>query len=813
VTEALRARRLGEIESVWSDDGMIFRIPASDTPPPSHWFLPSSADVEASVSRALDGTSLFAARFREAAGRALLLPRRHPTRRQPLWVQRKRAADLLAVASQHPSFPIVLETYRECLRDVFDLPGLVSILRDIEKRHVRVRTVDTLAPSPFSASLLFSFVANFVYEGDAPLAERRAQALTIDHERLRELLGETELRNLLDPALIAEHERFLQKLSYPAKDRDALCDILRALGDLTLNELCERSVTASDGQHFVTELERERRVLRVQLQGETRYLAAEDAGRYRDALGIVPAPGTPSAFLEPVPDALIQIVSRYARNHGPFPESALRARYGLSEQTLAEVVARLRHSGRLVQGVFLAGRTGEELCDAEVLRSLRQRSLAQLRREVEPVEPVVLCRFLLEYQGTAQPRRGEAALLDAIAQLEGCPLPASALLRDILPARVRGMTPRDLDALLGSGEVVWAGVEPIGGNDGRLALYLAEHEALLSRAVVPIETERAAAIRAALARRGAMFFAELLRETAGFPNDVLSTLWDMVWAGEVSNDSLEALRSLQRFASNKREGRSARLHASRRRPLNRLPGSEGRWSLRSARLGPLPSDTERRAALARSLLERYGVVTREVAQAEALEGGFSSVYEIMKVMESAGRIRRGYFVAGHGGVQFALPGADEDLRAQRTKAEDAPLAQVLSAVDPANPYGALLPWPEREGSANAGRLARSAGAFVVLHQGALVGYLHSAGALSTFGAEPSAERERALARALAAWARAQPLRRALQIATIDGGAAADHASANAFREAGFVSAGGGLLLNLREFRAADEPLDEADVGQ
>ncbi|HEX2673407.1 MAG TPA: helicase-related protein, partial [Polyangiaceae bacterium] len=464
VTEMLRTRRVGDIDSVWSDDGMIFRIPASDEPPPSEWFLPSSSDVEDRVSRAIDGTSLFAARFREAAGRALLLPRRHPTRRQPLWAQRKRAADLLAVAAKHPTFPIVLETYRECLRDVFDLPGLVSVLSDIEKRRVRVRTVDTQAPSTFSASLLFSFVANFVYEGDAPLAERRAQALTIDHERLRELLGETELRSLLDPEIIAEHERFLQKLSYPAKDADALCDVLRALGDLTESELYERAATTEEGRHWLAQLEREHRVFAVRIQRETRYLAAEDAGRYRDALGIVPAPGTPSAFLEPVPDALMQIIARYARNHGPFSESALSVRYGLSGQSVAEVVARLRQSGRLVSGAFLAGGQGEELCDAEVLRSLRQRSLAQLRREVEPVEPVVLCRFLLEYQGTTHPRRGDAALLDAVGQLEGCPLPASALLRDILPARVRGMTPRDLDALCSSGEVVWAGVEPIGSN-------------------------------------------------------------------------------------------------------------------------------------------------------------------------------------------------------------------------------------------------------------------------------------------------------------------------------------------------------------
>jgi ATP-dependent Lhr-like helicase len=818
VAEQLRARRVGDIESVWSDDGMVFRIPASDEPPPSEWFLPSADDVESQVSHALEGTSLFAARFREAAGRALLLPRRHPTRRQPLWAQRKRAADLLAVAARHPSFPIVLETYRECLRDVFDLPGLVAVLREIEKRRVRVLTVDTHAPSPFSASLLFNFVANFVYEGDAPLAERRAQALTIDHERLRELLGETEIRNLLDPAIIADQERFLQRLAYPAKDADGLWDVLRALGDLSLSELRERAASPELADNWVRELERDQRVFQVRVAREARYIASEDAGRYRDALGIQPPPGTPTAFLAPVPDAVSQLVARYARNHGPFSQATLSERYGLSVQSVAQVVATLRQSGRLVSGAFLRQGHGDELCDAEVLRALRQRSLAHLRREVEPVEPVVLCRFLTEYQGTTRPRRGDAALLDVIAQLEGCPLPASALLSDILPARVRGMTPRDLDALCSSGEVVWAGVEPIGSQDGRIALYLADHEALLSRAVKLLETEQAAAIRAVLARRGAVFFSEILREMGGFPSEVLSTLWDMVWAGEVTNDSLEALRSLLRPSSTKRTGsdiRAARLHPTRR-AQQRLPGSEGRWSMRSARWGEPPSDTERRAALARSLLERYGIVTREVAHAESLEGGFSSVYEVLKAMESAGRIRRGYFVAGHGGVQFALPGADEDLRARRTVRTETERAQVLSVVDPANPYGALLPWPARGAEPDGARLARVAGAFVLLFQGDLAGYLQkSGGALTTFGDEPSAHRDRACAAALTAWASAQPLRRAFQLSVIDGLPAARHRLASAFQEAGFEAAGGGLLLNLRNRdRTPGSELEpeEADAG-
>jgi ATP-dependent Lhr-like helicase len=384
------------------------------------------------------------------------------------------------------------------------------------------------------------------------------------------------------------------------------------------------------------------------------------------------------------------------------------------------------------------------------------------------------------------------------------------LLSDILPARVRGMTPRDLDALCGSGQVVWAGVEPIASNDGRIALYLAEHEALLAHRSVPVETQLAATIRAALERRGAVFFPELLRETRGFPSEVLATLWDMVWSGEVSNDSLEPLRSwlAPRASRRAREARPSRLRSTRD---TQPAGSQGRWSLRSARWGTPASDTDRRAQLALSLLDRYGIVTREVAPAEALPGGFSSIYEVLKTMESCGRIRRGYFVRGQGGVQFALPGADEALRRERTPGRDAPSAQLLSAVDPANPYGALLAWPEREGAGRTGRFSRSAGAYVVLYQGVLVAYLQrTGGSLTHLALEPNASRDRSLALAIRDWARSQRLRRALQLSTIDGTPAAQHALAGAFRDAGFLAAGGGLMLNLRTLGAAEEAHAESE---
>jgi ATP-dependent Lhr-like helicase len=818
VTERLRQARSGEIESVWSDDGMVFRLPATDEPPPVELFFPRADEVEALVTRALEGTSLFAARFREAAGRALLLPRRSPTTRQPLWATRKRAADLLAVASRHPSFPIVLETFRECLRDVFDLPGLVATLRDVESRRLTVTTLDTTAASPFSTSLLFSFVANFIYDGDAPLAERRAQALRIDHERLRELLGETEMRNLLDGDMIAEHEAMLQHLTRPARNEDALADILRAVGDLSTAEVAARCDPPERAEEWLSRLEKERRAFRGRIHGEARWLAAEDAGRMRDALGLSPPPGLPAAFLESTPDPAGDLLLRYARTHGPFVADVLSVRYGLAPATVAEIAARLERGGKLSRGAFLPGGQKEELCDSEVLRALRRRSLARLRREVEPVDPAAFARFLPDWQNVVHKRRGQAALLEAIAQLQGCPIPASALLSDVLPARVPDFTARDLDALCSSGQVVWAGVESLGPSDGRLALYLAEHEPLLARPPALLETPAAVLIRELLSCRGAVFFDEIARTVGGLPREVLSTLWDMVWSGEVTNDTLDPLRSLLR--GEKREKGRDRLRAHRAQPFvggakPRIPGSEGRWSLRSSRWPDTPSDTERRTALARALLDRYGVVTREAVHAEGIVGGFSSVYEILKTMEESGRVRRGYFIAGQGGVQFAIPGADERLRTRRD-AEDESHALVLSAVDPANPYGASLPWPARADDGEGARFARTAGAYVIVADGVLIGYLSRSGqSLTTVTPEAEPLRSRTpakLAAALVSWATTSRLR-VFFLARIDGADARSHPMAGEFLRAGFLDGGKALLLRARAPRPTDEASDEDEVEE
>ena len=790
VTARLREAYV-DVDLHYTDDGMAFRIPACDEPPAPELFLPSPDEIESQVTRALDGTALFAARFRECASRALLLPRRDPRRRTPLWAQRKRAGDLLAVASRHPEFPIVLEAYRECLRDAFDLPGLVGVLRDVATRRIRVTTVDTRIPSPFAASVLFAFVASFIYEGDAPLAERRAQALTIDHDRLRELLGEAELRRLLDADVIGEHQRGLQRLTRPVPHADGVHDLLLAVGDLSLDELRERCVPPEHAAGWTRELVRARRIIAVRIGGSERFAATEDAARLRDALGTALPPGLPAALLEPSAAPMRSLVARYARTHGPFVAGDVATRFGVGVAEVEAEIAALLRDGRLVEGAFLPGGSTPELCDRDVLDAIRRKSLARLRRAIEPVEARALAAFLPEWQGLGARRRGRDALLAVVGELEGCPLVASALESEILPARLDGYKGWDLDALCASGEVVWAGVEALGLNDGRIALYLAEHEPLLARGSTPVEGPVADALRQLLGQRGAVFFADIARTLGGFPNDVLDVLWQMVWSGEVTNDTLEPLRSRARALASEAQRRQHPRHA--RAPRTGPPGSEGRWSLRSARwASEPPSDTDRRTAVARSLLDRYGVVTREAAHAEGIAGGFAVVYDVLKALEDQGRVRRGYFVEGRGGAQFALPGADERLRARRDPRDDiAPL--VLAATDPANAWGALLDWPA--GTSDA-RPQRAAGALVVLHEGALLGWLgRGEHPLLTFlpPEEPArSDAAHRLAHALADRVE-RGKHRALLVATVDGVDAARSPLAQAFAAAGFTATLRGLL--------------------
>ena len=699
VTAKVRRELAIDVETMWSDDGFIVRFPETDLPPAADLVMPDADEVESLVMRQLGASSLFAAKFREAAARALLLPRHRPQGRAPLWQQRKRAYDLLQVAAQFGSFPILLETYREVLRDVFDVPALVETLRRVRDRSIRMVVADTEKPSPFAGSLLFRYVANFLYDGDAPLAERRAQALAIDQAQLRSLLGEPELRELLDEEALAQVELELQHLDerHHAKSVDAIHDLLLRIGDLTSEEIRARSSI----ENFL-DLAKARRIIEISIAGEKRWIAAEDASRYRDALGVPLPAGIAERFLQPVADPVGDLVLRFARTHGPFTPADVARRYGLGIAVITPALERFVERGRLVEGEFRPGGTQREWVDNEVLRIIRRRSLAKLRHEVEPVEIPVFSRMLASWQGVARKRGGLEALLETIETLQGYAMPASIFESEILAARVEDYRPSDLDTLSAAGEIVWAGVEPLGDRDGRIALYLTDHLPLLGGAP---PTPAALPIADYLATHGASFFSQIHDTIGGFPNDLIDALWGLVWKGVVTNDTFHALRAFTRPA---RSGSRPQFRSRRTLPAT----TQGRWSLVPTSSA---STTERAKALAQQLIARYGVVVREVPAVESIQGGFSAIYPVLKAMEEAGRLRRGYFVAGLGATQFATAGALDLLRSFRDEPEQ-PETLLLAATDPANPYGAVVKWPAQG-------LTRSVGASVIIVNGALACYV------------------------------------------------------------------------------------------
>ncbi|MGC2249516.1 MAG: DEAD/DEAH box helicase, partial [Acidobacteriaceae bacterium] len=752
VSGRLHAAGQVDIETLWTDDGFVLRFPETVDPPDIDVLMLDAVEATDLVLRQLGSTALFAAKFRESAARALLLPRRRAQGRAPLWQQRKRAYDLLAVASRYASFPMLLEAYRETLRDVFDMPAFLEVLRGIASRGIRVHVADTRTPSPFAASLLFGYAANFIYDGDAPLAERRAQALTIDQDQLRDLMGDADLRELLDAAAIEEVEEQLQAVAdnNRAKSVDGVHDLLLRLGDLSRAELARRTAGV-DVDAVAAKLIRARRALEIQLLGEKRLIAIEDAAKFRDALGIPLPPGVPKAFLEPVVDPQLEILKRYARTHGPFTADEAAGHFAWTPQTVQTWLRALVHAGRLVEGNFRPGGIHREWCDAEVLRTIRRKSLARLRKQVEPVEQQTLARMATHWHGCLHPRRGLDAVLDAIDQLQGAPLPASVIEREILPARIAGYQASDLDTLIGAGEVVWCGVEPIGEADGRIALYLADKIAELhAPAVAKLATDpfenpmgmKQQQILDLLATRGAMFFSSLHEAVGGgFPGETIDALWGLVWTGRVTNDTFHALRAYMARRASTRSSSRQHVQSNFRSRRTLAPSAQGRWTLvDSADSDPI-SPTIRSHAVALQLLKRHGVVTRETMGLENIAGGFSAVYDVLKALEESGRVRRGYFVDGLGGAQFALPSAIDLLRSLRSdRTPEKPEMLCLAATDPANLYGSVLRWPSssplyevtageetsdaepvREG--NTRMLARAVGARIILRNGALVAYM------------------------------------------------------------------------------------------
>jgi ATP-dependent Lhr-like helicase len=838
-----------------ADDGIVLRVPMmEDEPPGAELFLFDPEEIEQIVTAEVGGSALFASRFRECAARALLLPRQNPGKRQPLWQQRQRSAQLLDVARKYPTFPIVLETVRECLQDVYDLPALKDIAASVERRELRIVQTTTQQPSPFAKSLLFGYVAQFLYEGDSPLAERRAAALALDSTLLNELMGRVELRELLDVKVIEATERELQRLARDRQVRglEGVADLLRLLGPLAPDEVAARlepvagpalagetagsapasqlvesasvqpaegpvvlpvetPATEADAAAHLMALQRANRAIKVNIGGVERFAAVEDAARLRDALGVPLPMGVPLAFIEPVADPLGDLVSRYARTHGPFTAAEAAARLGLGVAVVGTALKRLAADGRVVEGEFRPHATppapasdsaaadvqesedaesgGEgpavlpvalpvvlplasvsEWCDAEVLRKLRRRSLAALRAEVEPVDAAAYGRFLPAWQNVRTPGgRGQSALrgldgiITAIDQLSGVPIPASAWEPLVLASRVSNYQPAMLDELMAAGEVLWSGAGSLPGNDGWVSLHLADSAELTLNPAIDFEPGDAQRrLLEHLQNNGGGYFFRQLTEVAGgmdsvlSDQDVVTALWDLAWAGRITGDTFAPVRALIAggHTAHRQVGRAPRARAPRLSRLGRAHGTgllgspgltggrygsvtgtapapplaAGRWSaLPSPELDP----TIHARATAELLLDRYGVLTRGSVMAENILGGFGLMYKILARLEEAGRCRRGYFIEHLGAAQFAVPATVDRLRsyvedAQLHKAE--PVALALAATDPANPYGAALPWPALNVDAGTGhRPGRKAGALVVLVDGALVLYVERGG--------------------------------------------------------------------------------------
>ena len=897
IAARLRERYGGmDVQAMYTDDGIVIRVPDSDDPPPAGFAVLEADEIEQLVTAELGSSALFASRFRECAARALLLPRRQPGRRSPLWQQRQRAAQLLAVASGYASFPIVLETMRECLQDVFDVPALAALMRDLAGRKVRLVEVETATGSPFARSLLFRYIGAFMYEGDAPLAERRAQALALDPALLAELLGQADLRELLDPEIVAETERDLQRVSPGRRcgSAEQLADLIMQSGPLSATELAVRSADPGAANGWIADLAAQRRIIEVRVAGEQRWAAIEDAGRLRDALGVALPTGIPVAFTELLPDPLGDLVARYARTHGPFTAADVAHRYGLGIAVVTGMLHRLTADGRVVAGEFLPSLAGPQWCDTGVLRTLKRRCLAKLRQEAEPVPAPVLASFLPAWQdamhdtpvrtqpapragqGSWQPRRrgriaGPDAVYTVIEQLAGAAVPAGALESLILPARVEGYAPAMLDELTAAGDVVWSGAGAVPGGDGWLVLAPAESAPLLLPP--PGELSRTPvhdAVLDVLAGGGALFFRGLAdrvvdlvtatrADQAGTQdgrdaasrmralnrvNDqaVAAAIWDLVWAGLLTNDTLAPLRTVlgagKTWSPPPRRDTQAGApsgHRNQAGPLGQSPAGDGglpeRPALGGLRLGgrrpsygrrALPSQagpptvsgrwslvpepdsdpTRRLHARALSLLDRHGIVIRGVAASERVPGGFGAVYQVLRAMEETGQCRRGYFVEGLGAAQFALPGAVDRMRAMADSVVAAlpggdgagePPVVVLAAADPANAYGAALPWPPRpDDTAGGHRPGRKAGALVILVAGRLVLYVERGGkTLLSWTSDPALLTPATAA--LAGAVRAGALGK-LTVERADGAGVYDSPLAQALEAAGFRPTPRGLRL-------------------
>ncbi|MGX4761815.1 Lhr family ATP-dependent helicase [Corynebacterium minutissimum] len=749
------AERTGmDAQAVAGDDGIVLRLPQGEADPDAALFLFDADEIADIVTEQVGNSALFASRFRECAARALLLPRRNPGKRAPLWQQRQRAEQLLDVARNYPSFPIILETVRECVQDVYDLPALTEVMRELAHRRIRIAEVTTEQPSPFASSLLFNYTGAFMYEGDSPLAEKRAAALALDPALLAKLLGTVELRELLDADVIAEVHAQLQRTTpeRQARTTEEVADLLRVLGPISVEEFGTHATVPLSALDALGA-----RIMRVRINGRVHVAQSLDAPLLRDGLGI-PVPSGIPAQQATITDAVDQLVSRWARTRGPFVARDVQEAFGLSA---AVAHSTLNGLDSILAGHYRQGVEEQEYCAAEVLKVIRSRSLAAARAATQPVSPAAFGRFLPEWQqvaavGRRPVLRGVDGVFAVIEQLAGVRLPASAWESLILPARVGDYSPTMLDELTASGEVLILGAGKAGSNDPWIMLLPADYAAQLAPQVSAEEAGVSllqTQLLEALQGGGSYLISDIQSQLSGTAEEVREALWGLVEAGLVSPDSFAPIRA--HLAAGGRAGRAA--HRAKHRPSrSRLrmgrtsfaqahtasgsptaPDVVGRWSLSV----PAATDaTSRSIAHGEAWLDRYGVLTRGSVVAEDVLGGFALAYKVLSGFEESGKAMRGYVIEGLGAAQFSTPAVIDRLRGLADSPDVTgwpsgarePQTYVLAATDPANPYGAALSWPPSDGPDSA-RPTRAAGALVVLMDGLPVAHLTRGGkTLTTF---------------------------------------------------------------------------------
>ena len=835
-----------DVQVQTTDDGIMLRIPdLGGYPPIDRVMRLSPEEARRRIIEEVGTTSLFGARFRMNAARALLLPRGSARRRMPLWLQRLKAADLLEAVRGWPEFPILVETYREVLRDAFDLDALLGVLREIAEGRIVVRVVETSQPSPFAASLQFGFVMDWLYGDDTPRAERRAALLAVDRALLDDVMlvegADDDLRRAIEELLS------IRRGTAPgrrARSADELAQLIDRAGDLTREEVRGRIAEQSDWHRGdpLDELLETGRVIEIPVgrEREWRLILTEDYPRYAAALGMdassvvragralreAPASDVvPESLRTPALDASAarrEILARSVALAGPATVAELAHRHGWEEKWVRARVADWERSGRLLRGRYRRGVREPEWCARRVVERARLRALAALRRQIAPVELPAFAAFLQRWQHVAPAHRvsGSEGVERVLVQMVGLPRPPEGWERDYLPARLERYDPAWLAQLGGSGRFVWSGVprvDPAGRAIALQGIRFVERGAASLWLTPPDDlplSDNARATREALERHGASFLTDLQAVTGISMLALRDALRELVAAGEVTNDAVEALREVMRMRPLPNRPRAeiddptrwlptsyapsaGRKVVQRRMSVRRLPrwrrpdrggpvsGWIGRWSLvrTPGTMGQTPSPEEHAAAIARHWLQRYGIVARNWWRRERPPVPWRSVYLELKRMEFRGEVRRGYFVRGLAGAQFAVPDAVEQLRESVPDAR-APFV-VLAASDPANPYALELEGADLDALAK----PRGRGALLVMREGRIAMAVEGRGRRLTIASWMTEPDVLAAASALLSHLRAAPSSsgrvRDVKIETIDGAHAAATKWTEAFLKAGF----------------------------